>query len=52
MRLLSEMDKPVDDLFVMSLLFLWRHAIELLIKATIRDLCRLRKRSSDRAPLP
>lgn len=42
--------KPVDDLLVMPLLFLWRHAIELTIKATIRDLCRLRKRSGDRAP--
>ncbi|AQP44812.1 hypothetical protein [Tessaracoccus flavus] len=35
--------KPVDDLILMPLLFLWRQAIELILKATIRDLCKIRR---------
>jgi len=35
--------KAWDDLMLMPLLFLWRQAIELSLKATIRDLCALRR---------
>ena len=39
--------KPVDDLILMPLLFLWRQTIELTLKATIRDLCALRRKQGD-----
>lgn len=42
--------KPVDDLILMPLLFLWRQTIELTLKATIRDLCALRRKQGDTLP--
>lgn len=40
----------VDDLILMPLLFLWRQTIELTLKATIRDLCALRRQQGDMLP--
>lgn len=42
--------KPDDDLILMPLLFLWRQAIELTLKATIRELCALRRKQGDSDP--
>lgn len=41
--------KPVDDLILMPLLFLWRQSIELTLKATIRDLSSLRRGQGENA---
>lgn len=39
--------EPWDDVILLPLLFLWRQAIELSMKAAIRDLCRLRRINGD-----
>lgn len=40
---MSYKGEPWDDVILLPLLFLWRQAIELSMKATIRDLCQLRR---------
>lgn len=42
--------EPWDDVILMPLMFLWRQAIELSLKATIRDLCHLRRIGGDPDP--
>ncbi len=44
---MSYKGEPWDDVILLPLLFLWRQAIELSMKATIRDLCRLRRTNGD-----
>lgn len=46
----SHTGKPWDDVTLMPMLFLWRQAIELVLKDTIRDLAKERRKRGDSDP--